>query len=106
MDPGELDKRIEIAMPQPAGRDRAGAPITTPDMIARVWAKVIQQGGREFIAGEGEQTERRIIFRIWARSDFDSTAIVTYRGEAYEIRDIRAFDDVTEIHGATRRIAA
>lgn len=104
MDPGELDKLIKIALPQRLGRDGAGAPITLPAAIARVWAKVIQQGGREFIAGEGEQTVKRAVFRIWARSDFDSTSTVTYGGQVYEIADIRAFDDVTEIHGVTRRI--
>lgn len=106
MDPGELDKIIEIAIPQRVGRDKAGAPITLPATIARPWAKVIQQGGREFIAGDGEQTVKRAVFRIWPRGDFDSTATVIYAGQVYEISDIRSFDDVTEIHGVTRRITA
>lgn len=106
MDPGELDKRISIMVSTKIARDAAGAPVMGLTEIARPWAKVIQEGGREFLANDATRTEKRVVFRIWARSDFDASAVIRYKQVDHDIKDIRPFDDVTEIHTAVRGIAA
>ena len=105
MDPGELDKRVLLLRLAETGRDGAGAPITEEVEIARPWAKVIEQGGREFFAADGLQTEKRVVFRVWARDDLDTlTVFVRYRGVHHDIKDLRPFDDVTEIHTVARPV--
>lgn len=98
MDPGELDTRIQLIRLDKTGRDAAGAPTTARVEVARPWAKVTYPGGREFLAADGQATERRVVIRIYARSDIDTDMIVVAKGQDYEIKDIRPFDDVTEIH--------
>jgi len=102
MDPGELDKKIALVRLVEGGRDGAGAPVTTRDVIARPWAKVVYPGGREFLEGDGEVTTRRVVFRIYARRDIDTDLIIEFRGVDHDIQDIRPFDDVTEIHAVSK----
>lgn len=98
MDPGELDKRIELGRMEASGRDGAGAPIVEFVRFAHPWAKVVYPGGREFLSGDGEVTSRRVVFRIWARSDVDTSVVVRFQGVDHDVQDIRPFDDVTELH--------
>lgn len=98
MDPGELDKKVSLVRQVPQGRDAVGAPITYPAEVTQVWAKVIYPGGREFLANDGRQTERRVVFRVWARSDLDTGTIIRFGDVDHDVQDVRPFDDVTEIH--------
>lgn len=102
MDPGEFDKLIALVRLDQSGRDRAGAPITTRGLVAKVWAKVTYPGGREFLAGDGEVTSRRVVFRIYARADIDTDLVIAFKGVDHDIQDLRPFDDVTEIHTVSR----
>lgn len=98
MDPGEFDTRVQLIREDSTGRDAAGAPITERVEIARPWAKLTWPGGREFLQSEGEVTERKVVVRIYARPDVDTDMTVVIGGKDFEIKDIRPFDDVTEIH--------
>lgn len=102
MDPGELNKRIRLIRAVRTGRDGAGAPIVEPVELATVWAKVTYPGGREFLANEGEQTERRVVFRVYARADIDTSTVIEFGGASHDIQDIRPFDDITEIHAVVK----
>lgn len=102
MDPGELDKRISLMRMVETGRDGVGAPIVSLVEFASVWAKVIYPGGREFLASDGQTTERKVVFRIWARSDIDTDTVITLGSDDHDVQDIRPFDDVTELHTVTR----
>lgn len=106
MDPGEFDKRISLMISTEIGRDAAGSPIMGLTELARPWAKVVQQGGREFIAGDGEQTEKRVVFRVYSGLAFDTSAIVRFNAVDHDIKDIRPFDDVTEIHTVVPKVSA
>ncbi len=102
MDPGELDKRVSLMRMVETGRDGAGAPIVAPIEFASVWAKVVYPGGREFLASDGQTTERKVVFRIWARRDIDTETVVALGCDHHDVQDIRPFDDVTELHTVTR----
>lgn len=98
MDPGEFDTPIRIVRPTKSGRDGAGEPITADQLIAEPWAKVTYPGGREFLAGHGEVTSQRVVFRIYRDDQVDTRAKVIANGNRHDIQDVRPFDDVMELH--------
>lgn len=60
---GDIDRRITIErFTQTQAPD--GSPIETWAPLGTVWAKVDQQGGREFFATAQEVSERKVVFRI------------------------------------------
>ncbi|MGV3580000.1 phage head closure protein [Brevundimonas sp.] len=102
MDPGEFDTRIQLIRLDETGRDAAGAPTVTRVEVARPWAKLTYPGGREFLSGEGEVTERKVVIRLYARADVDTDTVVVAKGQDHDIKDIRPFDDVMELHAVAR----
>lgn len=102
MDPGEFDTRVQLIRLDETGRDAAGAPVTQRVEIARPWAKLTYPGGREFLAADGETTERKVVIRLYARTDIDTDVIVVAKGQDHDIQDIRPFDDVLELHTVAR----
>lgn len=101
MDPGEFDKRISLIRLDQTGRDGAGAPISQRVQVARPWAKVSYPGGKEFLAGDGADTQQRVVFRIYAR-EVDVSMLIHFAGRDHDIQDIRPFDDITEIHAVAQ----
>lgn len=102
MDPGEFDKRVQLVRLDKTGRDKAGAPVVQRIEIARPWAKVVYPGGKEFLQGDGEVTERRVVFRIYARDDVTTETIIVLGEVDHDIQDIRPFDDVIELHTVSK----
>ena len=102
MDPGEFDKRVTLARDVVTGRDGAGAPVTARTGFATVWAKATHASGREFLANSGEQTERKVVFRMYPRPDMDTSVVVVMGFAAHDVQDIRTFDDVVELHTVAR----
>lgn len=102
MDPGEFDKRITIIRLAETGRDAAGAPQTDRVEIGRPWAKATYPGGREFLQGDGEVKERRVVFRLYPLAGVDVGLIVSFGGVDHDIQDIRPFDDVIELHTVSK----
>lgn len=98
MDPGEFDKRVALVRLNATGRDAMGAPQTTRETIANVWAKVRYPGGREFLESDGTVTARKVVFRLYARTDVTTETIVVLGGVDHDIQDIRPGDDVMELH--------
>lgn len=102
MDPGEFDTRIQLIRLGKTGRDAAGAPVVSRIEIARPWAKLTYPGGREFLAADGQETARKVVIRMYARSDVDTDVVVVAKGQDHDIQDIRPFDDVIELHTIVR----
>lgn len=86
---GKMDRRITIRgttlVPDGYGGWIEGG-VTD---IATVWASAQQQGGREFIAADQVQSERRVVFRLRYRSDLDTTNTVLFEGTEFNIREVR-----------------
>jgi head-tail adaptor len=106
VDPGEFDKRVSLIRLDHTGRDAAGAPQTQRVQFARPWAKVVYPGGREFLAGDGEVTERRVVFRFYRQAGVDLETIVVHGGVDHDVQDIRPFDDVMELHTVSKAAPA
>lgn len=103
MDPGEFDTKVEIHGEIANGRDKAGAPIKTFGFISYAWAKVTYPGGREFFADDGENTERKVVFKLYRQRDFDRKSVIMLNEVAHDIRDIRPFSDTMELHTVARQ---
>lgn len=98
MDPGRFNKRIRLVRLDETGRDAAGAPVLGRVEIARPWAELIYPGGREFLASDGEVTERKVVARIYTRDDVDTDTTVVIGGVDHEIQDVRPVNDLMELH--------
>lgn len=98
MDPGEFNVRVSLIQDVQMGRDAAGAPIIERREVARPWAKMTYPGGREFLSNDGQTTEKKAVIRIYARKGVDTDTTIVAAGVTWDIKDVRPFDDVLEIH--------
>lgn len=85
---GDLDRRITIerATIEYSG---SGEPIETWNALATVWAKVDQQGGREFFATAQEVSERKVVFRIRWIEGLNVLDRVMLDGAEHDIHEVR-----------------
>lgn len=102
MDPGEFNTRVSLVQDVHLGRDAAGAPIIERREVARPWAKLTYPGGREFLQADGTTTERKVVIRMYARRDVDTDTTIIAAGSTWDIKDVRPFDDVIEIHAVAQ----
>lgn len=102
MDPGEFNTRIQLVRLDKTGRDAAGAKIVQRVEVARPWAKLTYPGGREFLSADGQATERKVVIRIYTRDDVDTDTLAVIGGLDHDIKDIRPFDDVMELHAVAK----
>lgn len=102
MDPGEFNTRVSVIRDVQVGRDAAGAPIMERHEVARPWAKLTFPGGREFLQSDGVSTEKKVVIRMYPRHDIDTDTTIVARGSAYDVKDVRPFDDVIEIHAVAK----
>ncbi|CAK7257248.1 MULTISPECIES: phage head closure protein [unclassified Shinella] len=85
---GAIDRRITIQRYSVVGDDGMGNQITEWADLATVWAKVRQEGGREFFAQAAIQAERRVIFTIrWMEVWVIDR--IQYDGIEYNIKEVR-----------------
>lgn len=102
MDPGEFNTRVSLIQDVQMGRDAAGAPIMERREVARPWAKLTYPGGREFLSNGGQTTERKVVIRIYARKGVDTDTTIVADGATWDVKDVRPFDDVIEIHAVSQ----
>lgn len=102
MNPGDFNVRVTLIQDVQVGRDAAGAPIIERHEVARPWAKIAYPGGREFLSNDGQSTERKAVIRIYPRKGVDTDTTIVAAGSTWDIKDIRPFDDVLEIHAVAQ----
>lgn len=102
MDPGALDTPVELVGFIANGRDAMGTPVQSEDWPRIVWAKVVYPGGREFFGADGQQTEKKVIFRIWRIDGIDTSIVIRLNGVDHDIQDVRPFADIIELHTVAR----
>ncbi|MFN3836820.1 MAG: phage head closure protein [Brevundimonas sp.] len=102
MDPGEFNVRVTLIQDVQVGRDAAGAPIIERHEVAWPWAKITYPGGREFLQNDGQAVEKKALIRIYARKGVDTDTTIQAAGSTWDIKDIRPFDDVLEIHAVAQ----
>ncbi len=64
---GKLDTLVSIRRFGETGRDAFNAPIMAEAEIGTAWAEMLQTSGREFLAADAVQNERRVVFRTHAQ---------------------------------------
>jgi len=102
VDPGDFNVRVSLIQDVQMGRDAAGAPIIERREVARPWAKLTYPGGREFLSNDGQTTEKKVVIRIYARQGIDTDTTIIAAGTTYDVKDVRPFDDVIEIHAVSQ----
>lgn len=85
---GDLDRRITIERVT-IGESPSGEPTETWNALATVWAKVEQQGGREFFASAQEVSERKVVFRIRWIEGLTVLDRVVCDGDVHDIHEVR-----------------
>lgn len=102
MDPGEFNTRVSLVQDVQTGRDAAGAPIIERQVVARPWAKLTYAGGREFLSQDGVTTEQKAVIRMYARRGVDTSTTIVADGSTWDVKDVRPFDDVIEVHAVAQ----
>ena len=86
---GRLDTRIEIVREGETGRDEFNDPIMGLSVVVTLMAERVQQSGREYLAADGVQASRKIVFRTHRQPDIRLTDQVRMDGALLNIREVR-----------------
>uniref|UniRef100_A0A6H1ZUM6 Putative head-tail joining protein n=1 Tax=viral metagenome TaxID=1070528 RepID=A0A6H1ZUM6_9ZZZZ len=86
---GRLDTFIEIVRNGEIGRDEFNTPIYGEAVVVEAMAERVQQSGREYLAADGVQASRRIVFRTHRQPDIRLTDHVRMDGALLNIREVR-----------------
>lgn len=92
---GKLNQRIELQR-RVTGRDGAGQPSTTWELVAPMWADVRNQGGLEAIKAGATTSVVQSSIRIRYRAGVDSGMRVLYDGRTYNI--LAVLPDARRVH--------
>lgn len=84
---GELDRKVRLERFTTAPNDY-GEPIETWVLIAEVWASRAVLSGREMYEGDRIAGEALYRFRMYYRSDLDTTCRIVYDGQNYDIKAV------------------
>lgn len=85
------DKKIEICEYQYES-DSIGNRTKTLVPIATVWAYFRQLSGKEVETGISTQTNETVLFQISYRADIQTTHMIRYRGNLYDITRVDVFE--------------
>lgn len=103
---GRLDTFITIRRFGETGRDEYNAPIEAEYELAEAWAEMVQASGREFLANDTVNSERRVVFRTHAQPGVtvqDRIYVGCDRFNITEVRPIgRRHVEMHTIAGAAR----
>jgi SPP1 family predicted phage head-tail adaptor len=85
-----MDRRISLFHRSIAATDANGSAVQSfPTAYATVWAEKIDAGGREFFAGDQEQGELAVRFKVRYRSDVLVTDRITFDSLSYNLSHIQ-----------------
>ena len=88
VDPGKLDKKIQIILRTNAGQDDAGFDTDETEVVIRnCYAQVTNTSGKELIEGGRElsETKKRFLVR-YTSTKITTSMIIKYGGDEYDIQ--------------------
>lgn len=88
MDPGRMDRRIELQA-ETETSDGMGGWIVETTTFATVWASVKQSGGREYLHADRIIDERRAVFTVHWRGDITTETTVLWDGDTWDVHEVR-----------------
>lgn len=98
VNPGELNKRIQIIRLTYDGTDEDGFyQEPTREIIRTPWAKVTNTSGHEFISGNAKFSElhKRFLIR-WTATEINTGDIIRYKDADWNITYVNAYQDDPE----------
>lgn len=94
IDPGELNKRIEIFTRGNTGVDTAGFPLCVETMVRKCFAKVSRTSITEISNSQGDWKAERLRFLVrYTPVEINRTMYVRYRSAVYEIEYVNNYGD-------------
>lgn len=99
MRPGTMDRIITIQR-RTVEDDGYGGEIETWSNLATVFAEVRQQGGREFLAADQIQADKRVVFYLRWLAGLTVLDRVEHEGALHNIQEVREIGraDGVELH--------
>jgi SPP1 family predicted phage head-tail adaptor len=88
MNPGKLDRRIEIHGPTVSVSAESGGAEERFALVATVWAAKADAGGREYRAAGALNAEASTLFTIRFRADITPRHRIVCEGQTYDILGI------------------
>ncbi len=86
---GRLDTFVRITRYGETGRDAYNAPIMAEYDLADAWAEMVQTSGREFLANDAVQNERRVVFRTHAQPGVTVKDRIYVGTDRFNITEVR-----------------
>lgn len=96
INPGRLDQRITIIDPFATVENEVGDLESGPITVAKVWAIVKGQGGREYVESKKIQPEIRYVVTIRYRQGIHEDMEVKWRDKTLKIVDVIDIDSRKE----------
>lgn len=97
VNPGELDKRIEIIHKVQKGINRNGFPVTEEQIVRRCFAKVSNSSGGEIVKANSDFSEAKKRFLIrYTDDEIHTDMVVRYNGKEYDIKYVNTYGDGKE----------
>lgn len=96
VNPGELDKQIQIIKKALAEKNENGFPIIEESVVRKCWAKVSQISGKKLIntsndaSYEFSNTKVRFLVR-YSNTKIDNKMIIKFRGKEYNIKYVNEY---------------
>lgn len=86
---GKMDRRVTLLKWQQTGRDALNAPIEDFVPVATVWAQQRPERGAERFSAAQIAGAKVMTFHIRFRSDISIKDRLSYKGQVFEISDVR-----------------
>lgn len=98
VNPGELDKQIQIIQMVSEGTDKDGFPLPLEEKVIRkCWAKVSNTSGTEIIKVNSEFSEAKKRFLIrYTETEINTDMFVRYNGKDHDIKYVNPYGDSKE----------
>lgn len=93
VNPGNLDKKIQIIRLVPGGTNANGFPVPPTESIVREpWAQVTNTSGSEIIKANSEFSEAKKRFLIrYGEAEINTDMTVRYAGKDYDIEYVNPY---------------
>ena len=88
INPGKLDQRITIIDPFATVENEVGDLVSGSMTVAKVWAKVKDQGGREYVESQKIKPEARYVITIRYRRGIYEDMEVLWRDKVLKISNV------------------
>lgn len=98
VNPGELNKQIQIIQMVSAGTNSNGFPLPpTEKIIRKCWAKVSNTSGSEIIKANSEFSEAKKRFLVrYTETEINTDMVVRYNGKDHDIKYVNPYGDSKE----------